>query len=128
MTCNMDSTINCRKLGPVYEMSCVDCKEALGKPEKMYRGQTGRTTYHRLKEHFSKWEDRTEDSVLYKHSIECHRGEDFVVGIKLLATCYGKPTERLITEAVHIDEMPEESSMNERSEWNYVQLPRVGIV
>ena len=43
-------TINCRKQGPVYEIFCNDCKEALETPEKKYRGQTGRTNYHRMKE------------------------------------------------------------------------------
>ena len=128
VTCNLELPINCRKRGPVYEIFCVDCKETLEKLEKMYRGQTGRTTYHRMKEHFSKWESRTEDSVLHKHSMECHGGEEFDVSVRLLASCYGKPTTRLITEAIHIEEVPEENSMNEKSEWNYVKLPRVAVV
>ena len=128
VTCNLNLPINCRKRGPVYDIHCIDCKEALERPEKTYRGQTGRTTYHRMKEHFSKWEGKTEDSVLHKHSIQCHGGEKFEVGIKVLASCYGKPTTRLITEAIHIEDIPEENSMNEKTEWNYVRLPRVGII
>ena len=128
VTCNLGLTINCRKRGPVYEISCNDCEEALETPEKKYRGQTGRTMYHRMKEHYTKWENKNEDSVLHKHSLECHRGERFGVGIKLLASCYGKPTTRLITEAIHIEEVPEENTLNEKSEWNYVKLPRVGMV
>ena len=81
-----------------------------------------------MKEHFKKWGERTEDSVLHKHSMECHDGGEFEVGVKVLASCYRKPTTRLITEAIHIEEMPEETSMNEKSEWNYVRLPRVGMV
>jgi hypothetical protein len=78
----------------------MDCKVAVGKTEKSYMGQTGRTTYHRMKEHFSKWERRAEDSVLHKHSVQCHEEERFEVGIKLIGSCYGKPTARLITEAI----------------------------
>ena len=128
ITCNRELPINCRKRGAVYEMYCTKCKETVNTPDKAYRGQTGRTTYHRMKEHFKKWGERTEDSVLHKHSLECHDGEEFEVGVKVLASCYGKPTTRLITEAIHIEEMPEETSMNEKSEWNYVRLPRVGMV
>ena len=128
ITCNLGLAINCRKRGPVYEISCSDCKEAMETPEKKYRGQTGRTMYHRMKEHYTKWDNKTEDSVLHKHSLECHEGERFEVGIKLLASCYGKPTTRLITEAIHIEEVPEENTLNEKSEWNYVKLPRVGMV
>ena len=109
-------------------MYCEDCKSAMEIEEKKYRGQTSRTTYHRTKEHFKKWEDKAEDSVLYKHSVECHGGEKFQVGMKILASCYGKPTTRLITEAIQIEEMPDKNSMNEKTEWNYVKLPRVGIV
>ena len=128
VTCYLDLPINCRKRGPVYEMYCVTCKEMLNAQEHAYRGQTGRTTYHRMKEHFTKWENGTEDSVLHKHSVKCHGGGDFEVSVKILASCYGKPTTRLITEAINIEEMPEETSMNEKSEWNYVRLPRVGMV
>ena len=127
-TCNRELPISCRKRGAVYEMYCVNCKETIDTPDKAYRGQTGRTTYHRMKEHLKKWEEKTEDSVLHKHSLQCHGGGEFEVSVKVLASCYGKPTTRLITEAIHIEEMPEETSMNEKSEWNYVRLPRVGMV
>ena len=109
-------------------MYCEDCKAALEMEEKKYRGQTSRTTYHRTKEHFDKWEKKAEDSVLHKHSVQCHGGQRFGVGFKILASCYGKPSTRLITEAIHIEDVAEENSMNEKSEWNYVKLPRVGIV
>ena len=32
------------------------------------------------------------------------------------------------TEAVHIEELPEENSLNEKTEWNYISLPRVAVV
>ena len=127
MTCYLELPINCRKRGPVYEMNCVTCKEMLDTVEQAYRGQTGRTTYHRMKEHFAKWESGAEDSNLYKHSLESHNGARFNYTVRILARCYGKPTTRMITEAIRIEELPDENSMNEKSEWNYVQLPRVTI-
>ena len=87
----------------------------------MYRGKTGRTTYHRMKEHFTKWQQKTEDSVLHRHSTQHHGGGEFEVNVKVLSSCYGKPTTRLITEAMHIEEVPEEELMNEKTEWNYVR-------
>ena len=128
VTCNLNLSINCRKRGTVYEMFCIECKVAMDKPEKTYKGQTGRTIYHRMKEHFAKWEGRAEDSVLYRHSVECHEGQRFEVGIRIIASCYGKPTTRLITEAIHIEDIPTENTMNEKTEWNYIRLPRVGMV
>ena len=128
VTCNLELRINCRKRGPVYEIYCINCQVMVDTHDKAYRGQTSRTTYHRLKEHFTKWENEAEDSVLHKHSMQCHGGGDFEVGVKVLASCYGKPTTLLITEAIHIEEMAKENTMNEKSEWNYVRLPRVGMV
>ncbi len=60
--------------------------------------------------------------------MEYHGGGEFDVSVRLLASCYGKPTTRLKTEAIHIEEVQEENSMNEKSEWNYVKLPRLAIV
>ena len=60
--------------------------------------------------------------------MECHEGEAFEVGVKVVASCYGKPTARLITEAVMINEVPEENSLNEKTEWNYVRIPHVDVV
>ena len=125
VTCNLGLKINCRKRGQVYEIWCKDCEESV---KKKYRGQTGRTLYHRMKEHFNRWENESEDSVLHRHGNQCHDGGTFEVGVKVLASCYGKPTNRLITEAVTIEDIPEENSMNERSEWNYVRIPHIAVV
>ncbi len=126
VTCNLGIRLNCRTRGVVYEIPCIDC--GLTIVEKMYRGQTGRSIYERMKEHFEKWMNKAEDSPLHKHSVECHGGEWFDIDVKVLARCYGKPTTRLITEAIHIEELPEENSLNEKTEWNYIKLPRVAVV
>ena len=126
VTCNLGIRINCRSRGLVYEIRCEDCERNV--IEKMYRGQTGRSTYERMKEHFSKWLSGAEDSPLHKHSVEYHNSEPFEVDVRILAQCYGKPTTRLITEAIHIEELPDENSLNEKTEWNYIKLPRVAVV
>ena len=123
-TCNRDIRINCRARGCVYEIECTDCKQTV---TKQYRGQTGRSIYERMKEHFKEWEDRSEDSYLQKHAMEYHQGETFSVDVKIMTQCYGKPSTRMITEAVRIEELPDENSLNSKSEWTYVRLPRVGI-
>ena len=64
----------------------------------------------------------------YKHSLECHNGEKFEVDVRIIAQCYGKPSTRLITEAVYIEELPKENSMNSKAEWTYIKLPRVEVV
>ena len=60
--------------------------------------------------------------------MEYHNGGTYNINIKILAQCYGKPTTRMITEAVMIDELPDENSLNSKSEWTYVKLPRVAVM
>ena len=123
-TCIRGIKINCRTRGCVYQIECLDCQQTT---TKQYCGQTGRSVYERMKEHFKQWEDGAEDSYLRKHAVEYHNGGRFEVDVKIVSRCYGKPTSRMISEAVHIQEMPEEHSLNSKAEWTYVKLPRVAI-
>ena len=124
-TCNRGIQINCRTRGVMYDIDCLDCLETI---LKEYRGQTGRSIYKRTKEHIKAWERKCEDSCLHQHSLEYHNGETFAIDVKIQAQCFGKPTTRMITEAVRIEELPDENSLNSKSEWTYVKLPRVNVV
>ena len=95
---------------------------------KQYRGQTGRNEYERTKEHIKIWAAKAEDSYLHKHAVEYHNGGTYNISIKILAQCYGKPTTRMITEAVMIEELPDKNSLNSKSEWTYGKLPRVVVM
>ena len=70
---------------------------------------------------------KSEDSYLHKHGVQYHNGEAFEVNVKIITQCYGKPTTRMIAEAVQIEELPEENSLNSKAEWTYVRLPRVAV-
>ena len=123
-TCTRDIKINCRTRGYVYEIECVDCRQTV---TKQYRGQTGRSLYERMKEHFGQWEEGAEDSYLRKHAVQYHNGGTFEVDVRLLTQSYGKPTTRMISKAVHIQELPDDNSLNSKAEWTYVKLPRVAV-
>ena len=81
-----------------------------------------------MKEHFSDWNNEAEKSHLHKHSIQLHNNGLFDVDVKILARCFGKPTTRLITEAIQIEELPDENTLNTKSEWNFIKLPRLAMV
>ena len=49
----------------------------------------------------------------------------FEFEIEILSRCYGKPSRRMITEAVLIEELNEEETMNSRKEWTYTRLDKV---
>ena len=111
---------NCRERGCVYEYICEEC-------ERKYRGQTGRSIYERNKEHIESWEKGEDDCPLQRHANLYHGGGNFVAELKIIAKCYGKPSRRLITEAVMIDELLETQAMNGKNEWSYVKLAKVQV-
>ena len=47
------------------------------------------------------------------------------IDVKIIAQCFGEPTTRMITEAIYIEELPDENS---KSEWTFIKLPRVEIL
>ena len=68
------------------------------------------------------WDQGIDDSPLQRHSNLYHNGERYNVDMKLVARCYGKPSRRMLTEAVMIGEIPDDCTMNSRNEWNCVNL------
>ena len=101
-------------------MRCKECS-------RKYRGQTSRSEYERTNEHFKDYRDKKEGSVLFEHSKKYHEGRDFEVEVTILARCFGQPTTRMITEAVLIDELSDQETMNAKTEWTYVKLPKAII-
>ena len=124
--CTNEMGINCRTRGCVYQMMCKECEEKEN-VKKAYRGQTGRSTNERTNEHFDDWHKKREESPLWKHSMDHHNGGTFPVGMKILSRCFGRPTKRKITEAVLIQEMRDEESMNNKNEYGFVRIPRVSV-
>ena len=115
-------------------MVCADCEIVI------YRGQTSRSGYKRINEHFVDWdeckkrinrENRKYDDkrlpVLYNHSKKLHNNEDYRVQIKVISRNFGDPMKRLITESVLIEELKDEYILNSKQEWSYVRLPKVEV-
>ena len=118
--CRLGINIDCRTRGCVYQMKCKECL-------RKYRGQTGRSICCRTNEHFKDFSDKKEGTVLFEHSKKYHGNQEFEVEISILSRCFGEPTTRMITEAVLINELSDDETLNSKTEWNYVKLPRVEI-
>ena len=110
----------CRERGCVYE---VKCKE----DGRVYPGQTGRSMYERIGEEIRAWRNRLESSPLARHSELYHGGREFDIEVRVVHRCFGKASRRLISEAVTIDEVDDENTMNSKKEWTYVSLSKVGL-
>ena len=121
VVCKLDSNFDCRTRGCVYKIKCKECK-------REYKGQTGRSTYERTCEHIDDWEKGRDRCPLLKHSLQYHGGKKFEYEVKIEALCFGKPTKRLITEAVVIDELETDKAMNNKGEWSYTKLTKVKVV
>ena len=118
--CQRGCAVDCKERGCVYEYVCDDCG-------RKYRGQTGRTIFERDCEHMGSWEREEDECPFQRHSNLYHDGQKFSLDIKVLAKCYGKPTKRMITEAVYIGELCDNETMNNRSEWNYTNLAKMHL-
>ena len=120
--CSNGCEMNCRMRGVVYQLMCKECIKIL------YRGQTARSGYERVNEHFDEYEKCKPSSVLWKHAENHHNGRTFEVGVKILSRNFGDPMKRLITESVLIDELQDEDILNNKKEWSYVRLPRATVI
>ena len=118
VVCESNENINCRTRGCVYELKC---KDHINK----YDGQTGRSLYERTKEEVRDWDNEVEKNPLWKHSQQFHQGEKFDIDVKVRSRCFGKPARRMISEAVMIDGLKEEETMNSKKEWSYIKLKKI---
>lgn len=109
----------CRERGCVYELQCKG-------DGKKYIGQTGRSVSERVSEEVKQWADKVQASPLWKHDELCHQGQGFDLEVKVKDRNFGKPTRRLMTEGVRIENLRVENAMNGKKEWTYVQLNKVG--
>lgn len=123
--CRKKLGADCHTRGCVYQITCSECNNN-NKREK-YRGNTGRSMYERVNQHYYDWNRRKEDSALWKHASQYHSGEEFPTEIKVLQRCFGHPTRRMITEAVMIGELDNDEAMNNKDEYGFVKLPKITV-
>ena len=118
--CEIGVVGECRSRGCGYELVCKE-------DGKKYVGQTGISVYERTKEEWRGWQNHDNTCPLWRHSEENHGGGDFEVEIRVTDRSFGKPSRRLITEAVRIEEVNDCEAMNSKMEWTYTNLNKVNV-
>ena len=120
--CQTSAKGNCKSTGINYEILCdhTDC-------ESIYHGQSSKNGYTRGNEHFDDLTHKRDKSVMWKHCCDKHQRRNQEFKMTVTGTIRNDPTKRQITEAIHINNTDPSKLMNERTEWNYVRLPRVQI-
>ena len=118
LLCNSSKNGNCRSTGVVYDVKCE------GECPFRYRGQTAHNAYTRGLKHI---EDLTNkrDKTLWKHCLNEHNGEIKSFEMKILERCRNDATKRQVIESIWIRRTDPKTTMNERSEWGEIKLPRI---
>ena len=111
---------NCRTSGVTYELKCKLC-------DSVYVGETGRSAYVRGKEHLAAMDSDLDSSVLSRHFRERHEGllTDFTMSVT--GVYAGDAMIRQIAESVKINKKEQAKMINNKTEWNYVNVPRARV-
>jgi hypothetical protein len=68
---------------------------------------------------------RREKSIMWKHCREKHGGKIRRFKMSIRKVVRNDPTKRQITEAIYINKTDPNLCMNDRTEWNYINLPKL---
>ena len=96
--------------------------------DSVYVGETaGRSTYVRGEEHLAAMDSELESSVLNRHFRERHEGlvTDFTMSVT--GVYAGDAMLRQIAESVKINKKEQAKVINNKTEWNYVNVPRARV-
>ena len=115
---------HCQTEGVGYRVVCLNCKKK-GKFAS-YEGETGRSAKVRFKEHIRSLKNRSKSSALFKHGNNEHPYEKPDWQFKILST-FQDPLSRQVNEAVRINNLPVNSVLNSKSEFNHAPLNRISI-
>ena len=124
--CKSSENSKCKARSVTYQTSCLRCKEK-GK-DRQYIGESARSGYERLSEHFQGYLQGSEDNHMNKHSQTDH-GLDLTrpeFEAKILKT-HQSALYRQVHEAVMIMKN-EPITLNSRGEYNRCQLPRLTVM
>ena len=121
MVCCTDGRGQCNATGVTYELVCKECRD-------QYIGETARSAYSKGKEHFRSMEPEEEGSVMCRHADEKHEGAVPRFTMNVTRVFPNDALLRQITESVFINKVAEGKFINNKTEWNHVSLPRVGVV
>ena len=108
----------CRRQGVTYSILCITCQEERKTKQVVaaYEGETGRNAYDRGKEHLAALRKRSEDSVLWLHSLHHHQGREDINFQMVVKQAYSEPLDRQLGEKVNICKFKGDILMNRKTE------------
>ena len=94
----------------------------------MYYGETARNLHVRSKEHYDALRRLDKNSFMYKHILTNHKANQNEVKFDWqINGHFKKPLQRQLDEAVNIENIPKELSLNSKSEYYKHNVKRISI-
>ena len=118
--CREDGKGPCDRQSLTYDIKYAECND-------ISIGETLRSVYTRGKEHMKSLAKKEEKSALWKHCKEKHNSEMQKFEMNVTGSYYNDAMLRQISEGVWVDQVPENSLMNSKNEWNYFRVPRAVV-
>ena len=116
--CGSGGRGSCSQNGVVYTIKC-DCGD-------QYIGHTARNVYARGREHRQAYLNKCDNSVMWRHCVDCHGAERRGWTMDVAARYGDDAMKRQIAEAVMI-KRAERATMNSKREWRQIEIPRAVI-
>ena len=119
-----DDKADCHKRNILYESFCVICNEK--GIEKVYVGESSRSSYERGGEHENDYLKSAADSHMFKHAMVDHDGEEKPRFSFRVKKYFQNPLARQISEAVSIRRKGE-VVLNSKGVYNRCTIPRLVV-
>ena len=116
--------VSCNTNNVGYRWVCVTCQE--NNTVKVYEGETARSARIRGAEHLKQLQGKSEDSVLYKHTITFHQNENPKFKMEITGQ-FKDALTRQANEAVRISSHSCSEILNSKSEFNRPPIARVMV-
>ena len=112
---------NCRSSGITYKIECEEenCPY-------IYHGQTSSNAYTRGLQHFADY-TKKRDKFMWKHTKEKHNEVKHNFKMSVTGQYRNASTKRQIAESIRIQKVDPKHTMNDKSEWNNIKIPRIRI-
>merc|ERR1711888_575881 len=115
--------VNCRKRGILYQTSCEECKVD-GREQAVYVGESARSGFERMGEHWADAVCGRKDSHIHKHWVNRHGGRQTMFSFEIL-NFFSSALERQVGEAVRILMTGAERILNSKGEYSRCNLVRI---
>ena len=119
---NNNKHTNCRKDGIVYYITCNTC-------QAKYVGESSRNGNTRGREHLNDYETNKDSSIMLRHIQTHHRHDEHRPNFTMTITQIynNKCMDRQLSEAIQINNVPDEDKINNKTEYIQHIFPRTSL-